>query len=338
MLNNDLIDTLTIEQLLKRPGWEGFSAQNILEMADKGAFGLYVKPWRPKRSTWFCVSDDVQLLIDKAEAFINVDLEDCITHADQNHRLVYPERFPMSKTDEREYFQNLRNFCEERQKNMFAEKGCYEELQAMLIFFQKNNHFLLEKKPGFERLATHVETQICLSSQTGAIKGLKDDGRIFFSEANNVFGFFEKDGRIFSNSYFLLYKNNHFPAPKNYKGFYTTDDLFVFIDQIVKFELEKNISIKNTKKDSVKRKQKRVHALHELIKEIYNKSSDKSPRAIWNQLKEMCNEREILQEVDSWTKPDATIFWITHRGKEDEMIRSTFENYISRLNNPKSIK
>jgi len=85
-------------------------------------------------------------------------------------------------------------------------------------------------------------------------------------------------------------------------------------------------------------KQKRVHALHELITRVYkNLSKRNSNREVWNALKnkpeildsEIRSEIEhIIQEMDK-----DCIYWITRQGKERRMLRETFNNYLSKLRN-----
>lgn len=46
-------------------------------------------------------------------------------------------------------------------------------------------------------------------------------------------------------------------------------------------------------------------------------------------------DHDIVQEVDSWTKPKAKISWISPTGTLRTTGRRRFENKISELNNPK---
>src|SRR5207244_1909522 len=84
-------------------------------------------------------------------------------------------------------------------------------------------------------------------------------------------------------------------------------------------------------------KQNRANALHEKIKQIYKNDPKQSTRSIWNILKKMSAEGdEIIQEVSSWTDPEAKIYWRSHRKKERTLKRESFENFISDLKNPAS--
>ena len=85
-----------------------------------------------------------------------------------------------------------------------------------------------------------------------------------------------------------------------------------------------------------KPKQKRSHALHELIRKIYKDIRDKSARAIWDKLLNQVDDKGILQSVDQWTGRGAKICWISYEGNEQSMIRKTFQTHISSLRRPEN--
>ena len=79
-------------------------------------------------------------------------------------------------------------------------------------------------------------------------------------------------------------------------------------------------------------KQVRVNALHRIIKDAFECSTDKSARGVWTYINDNLEQyEEIIQEVDKWTSHDPKIHWLSHRDYECRMKRSTFENLISRL-------
>jgi hypothetical protein len=86
--------------------------------------------------------------------------------------------------------------------------------------------------------------------------------------------------------------------------------------------------------NNVKSKQTRHHALNELIKEMHSASTDKSAAAIWKKMKSLTenDDHKIIQEMDSWSSPNPTIKWVSHRNKECSKNRRTFENDIAKLN------
>lgn len=134
------------------------------------------------------------------------------------------------------------------------EREYYQELNEKLSLFQGKNPYLLAIKPGYERLATPVETEICGLCSTSAIQRLLENGKIPFFEFNNTFGFFEENGTIFANSYFLHSSPNFLNLlPENYRGFYSIDDVFVFIDQIYQFEQQNTAQFFSTLAESVEK-------------------------------------------------------------------------------------
>jgi hypothetical protein len=331
-----MITTLNIKQLLER--WPQYSELNILELANDGHFGLYFRPGI-KRKTH---NDAIKLT------------DDSIKKATASLELPG-------------YKASLLHF--EALKDKF--------LQLVL-----EKAFLFQSKPGFERLALSIEIELCGICDTGSIGMMLLTTKIPHTEYNNTFGFFKNDDRYICNSYELHRKDVLTNIwPRDYKRYLDIDDLFVFIDQIERFEKEEFISKKNrigenkrnrelladglgtceapliAGTDAVdvsrklipdtandiseykqnKPKQKRAHALNELIEEVYAASEEKSARAIWDILRKMAdNGHETLQEVTLWRSPNASISWLSHRGKEPTKKRRAFENQLSKLKNPRS--
>ena len=286
MIVTDLIETLTIEQLLKRLGWEYCTPQNILELANKGAFGLYVHI-KHKRKSRHCINRCIASLI-------NSELE----------------------SD--------------------AEKKDYTQLKKKLISFCKNYPHLLKKKYSYERLETFDEVEIFEACKNSSVQLLLEDGKIPFLDYNNTFGFHEIKEEIFSNSYFLLYLNPYFSPPKIYKGFYSIDDVIVFIDQINQFEKEKkiiqndiNTALELPIEKKPKRKQIRIRAHHEAIKSVYDKIDNKVPVTIWVELKKL--KPEPIIGVDNWSSYNAKIIYRDDMGNTKTISKRTFQNLISKL-------
>ena len=124
------------------------------------------------------------------------------------------------------------------------EKTYYQSLDDKLMSFKAQYPRLLQSKRGYERLATQLESEVFQLSYTGAISRLIEDKQIPFFEFNNTFGFFEDNDTLFACSYLLKFMGNWLLSPpKNYKGCYSTEDLFVCVKDIASFETEKKIII-----------------------------------------------------------------------------------------------
>lgn len=233
---NELIDTLTIEQLLTRPGWESFTEQNILEIANKGCFGLYVKSTR-KRTTYRDIESGIDNLISQAKRLgeLDGDKHECLIGAGIN-----PE----------------------------AEQIYYQQLKKELSSFKQNHPDLLIKKSGYERLATESETKIYSSALTGSIKRLIKSGKIEFYELTEIaFGFVSDNDKAMRSNHYLLYSYPN-PAtgkyPENYKRFYSIKDLYFFVEQIKKFESRSDFSDSSPDPIQPRDTQKKIKQKHSI--------------------------------------------------------------------------
>lgn len=83
--------------------------------------------------------------------------------------------------------------------------------------------------------------------------------------------------------------------------------------------------------------QKRANALRELIEAQYFSSTDKSSRAIWEQVAGLAEggDHPLIYKVSPWTMRNAQIEWVSHRGAAKTLKRESFENIISKLNTGK---
>ena len=170
---NSPLSTVTLKQLLMmRPQ---YAAENIFELANKGHFGLYIKPHRERKTQW--------------------DVKDHIKNS----------KVPL--------------------------------LEEKLLSFAKDFEFLLENKPGYERLATKAEVEILGICFTGSVELLLKYGEVPSFEYNNCFGIVFEGGKYLSRSYLFqrmpcIAINERFKE----KAAFTIEDIFVFVDQIERFE------------------------------------------------------------------------------------------------------
>jgi hypothetical protein len=162
-------ETLTIAQLLKR--WSDRSYQNVLEAANKGAFGIYTEPCKNRTS---------------------------YTHVDK--KLMKHSEF------------------------------------QKLLEFEKKFPWLFEFKEGFERLPTESEVALLMSFEGSSIKQLIKKGKIVFSEFGNRFAFFRGNAGLMYHTYLLRFGSPFLPTPSSYKGYYSEEDFFVFVNQVEQFE------------------------------------------------------------------------------------------------------
>lgn len=130
-------------------------------------------------------------------------------------------------------------------KNISSEERTYyQQLDEKLILFKKQHGHLFKRKLGYERLATQLESEVFQLSYTCAISRIIEDKKIPFFEFDNTFGFFEENNSLLARSYLLRFMGNWpLVPPIDYKGYYTTEDIFVFTEEIINFESEKKIII-----------------------------------------------------------------------------------------------
>lgn len=152
---------------------------------------------------------------------------------------------------------NVENYFNKILKGAHSEeeKKTYLELHATYLEFFKKHPHLLIPRPGYERLATTIETQIWTLCQRGSINHLHAHGKIIFPEHATAFGFVKINNSIISNAYHLRATSKLACLPENDKGYYSEEDIYVFIDQIELLENElnncvypKSISIQHTSK------------------------------------------------------------------------------------------
>lgn len=120
------------------------------------------------------------------------------------------------------------------------EKNALIELHAAYLEFLEKYPHLLVPKPGYERLATTLETKIWTLCNRSSINQLNTHGKIIFPKHATAFGFIKINNNIISNAYHLRTTPTLEHPPENYKGYYSEDDIFAFIDQIEFFEHEIN--------------------------------------------------------------------------------------------------
>jgi hypothetical protein len=135
------------------------------------------------------------------------------------------------------------------------EKNALIELHAAYLEFLEKYPHLLVPKPGYERLATTLETKIWTLCNRSSINQLNTHGKIIFPKHATAFGFIKINNNIISNAYHLQPTSKLDCLPENYKGYYSEEDIYVFIDQIELLESElnnwvdpKSISIQHTSK------------------------------------------------------------------------------------------
>jgi len=302
-----MIDTLTIKQLSER--WPQYSELNIFELANQGHFGLYYRP-RIKRQTFHCVIDDINKMI---------------AYYEKMHGSYESYTDPLPSHSKNEYKEAIRSF------NLTKEK---------LLTFIKQKSYLFQNILGFERLAVPIEVEACRSCEASSIEAIITYGKIILSrDVNNTFAIAKIDDRFICNSYRLHQEASlTYKLPEDYKGYIDTDDLFVMADQIEAFEKAHDDVIGNqSKKPKKKYKQTRAHALKALIDTTYQEAKDKTPRAIWVQLKDLADslDHQILTKVEAWTSPNPKIHWVNSSNNIETTSKKRFRNIISELNNPK---
>lgn len=210
----------------------------------------------------------------------------------------------------------------------------YDEISYLNIRYLDYKDFSdfiedMEKKiPFFEKKTPLECIELLLSKELPIPDDLLNEADRWFTKALNK----EPNvSKIFPELYrrFNEKNNKEEHASKGENQQVTSNNLHNVVASIS--EDRKNLN--SHKKDKIK--SKKTHVLKEIIRKVYDSSSDKSPQKIWNLIKaSMAFEYEDIQEMDPWTKNDAKIYWITHRGKHKTMGSRTFENYISELNNP----
>lgn len=235
---------------------------------------------------------------------------------------------------ERKIYLDIEKYLDEligRKSNINSDRTHYIELKDKFYNFISAYPLLLEKKPGYVRLATPIEEEISSRCTTGSINHMIRGKKITPIKDNyNTFGFVKDGDSYIVESYF---RNWQHPFVKE-------DVCVVFIEQIEQFEkqrglntCEKQVDIKN------KPKQQREHALHSIIKDIYCSNKSLSAREIWQKLQDLANnDHDTIQEVTVWTSTparSAKISWISPEGNERETKRRTFENFISKLKSKK---
>lgn len=212
----------------------------------------------------------------------------------------------------------------------FIQQSGSKLVQDKLISFCRTNRFLMEEKPGFARLATTFEVEILPICINGSIKYFEEHNCINGQSCNNVFGFSfakpddAKPYRCFAPSFYFADK------------YILEEDLFVFTDQIKKFEhnfLMHAIN-KHPSTDTVlKVKQKRVNALHELITAIVNDNPTKPNLEIWGMLKQYAQNGSyfFLDEVDTWSSSNPQIKWSSPKKPTRYMTKKAFQTYVSKI-------
>jgi hypothetical protein len=186
--------------------------------------------------------------------------------------------------------------------------------------FRHEKPELLQHHAGICRLATDLEVEIFGSCESGSIMMLEEK-KFIKGWYENYFGFVIVNGVCVAPKYSFRGKEIR------------ASNLYVFEDQVIEYEKKHGL----TRQEQVKKpsKQKREHALHELMKDMYAGSDDKSPAEIWKKLKQMGSQEGVINHMDQWTEVDAKIQWTSHTGKLRTMDRRSFENEISKLNTKK---
>ncbi|MGD0465912.1 MAG: hypothetical protein ABSA84_04385 [Gammaproteobacteria bacterium] len=143
------IKTLTLSQLLDRPGWQPpqCSIENIYELSEIGNFGLYWKPSKinghNKRKTHKTIIEYLENCIEKADKVIDVSMKN----------------------------------------DSFLKK---KEKYINFLISHKN---LLVYKSGYVRLAVAAEIEMFSLCENGSVRFFKENSGINGSEFNNYFGF-----------------------------------------------------------------------------------------------------------------------------------------------------
>jgi hypothetical protein len=105
--------------------------------------------------------------------------------------------------------------------------------------FVKNFPHLLEKKPGYERLATKIEVNLYRLCSNFSIQKLIENEKIYFEEYSwSRFGLVKFEDRYVSNCYRLFYATNLVRCipPPDYKGYFDKEDIIFFATEIEKFK------------------------------------------------------------------------------------------------------
>jgi hypothetical protein len=105
------------------------------------------------------------------------------------------------------------------------------------------------------------------------------------------------------------------------------------------FGIEISSEVIDTNSDLIvkvaQKKQKRAHALHEKIIDLFREDKLQSPRDLWERLEGLAGPKEddLIQEASSWIASVAEILWRSHTGRTRIMKKRNFENFISKLKN-----
>lgn len=192
--------TLTLEQLLKR--WPDYSTENILEWANNGHFGIYVKPFVTRKRS----------------------------HNIQHHLISLKRQTNKLLTDKSPVIDE-------------CEKINYLDKEKKFFDFAKTHPYLFSEKQSYERLATEIEVKTFPSCEPSSILRMRETNKVHFLPYGNHFGFIKKDNDYTSNAYFLREEaHSTYKPPKNYKGYFSEDDLVFFTEQIEAFEKKMQIS------------------------------------------------------------------------------------------------
>ena len=116
------------------------------------------------------------------------------------------------------------------------ENEYYKELMECFNNFIANNLALIENKPGYARLPTSPESKIFPPCEISSIQFLNQHKKIDFYEFNNILGIVKLNGRCVCNSFLLRATTLTNKYPNGYKGSFSEEDIFVFVDQIENFE------------------------------------------------------------------------------------------------------
>ncbi len=196
---------------------------------------------------------------------------------------------------------------------MYDTKESGAQLEQKLVQFCNDHPALLKLHWGYHRLATDREVEIFRSCDVGSVKYMDENRKIPGSGMPVYFGFYQSEGSCYSPCLLL---------PKQPISIH---DLYVFEEQIIEYERKTKPKKENTRKGSKTR-------LNELIKETYLESDDISPKSIWEKLKKLADKgHEFIDEVDPWTSNDPKIHWACQYGHVKTIKKSTFQNFISKL-------
>jgi hypothetical protein len=151
----NIIKTLTLAQLLLRPFWQGLSIENIYEIARKGWFGLYFKPYkilgRNQRKSYSNLGTIMKNLMsreifdgEQIKEYMNF-VENFIRFIRNNKRLVkhYPGYVRLATDEECAIIRS----CESGSvKAMSIGDGIFRDDSACAFGFEFMRPFLLSKK------------------------------------------------------------------------------------------------------------------------------------------------------------------------------------------------